>query len=197
MIIDVTREMNDEEYEKYQDLLERYWKKHDYLHWYDVNYFPEDEYHEELNEKMINVITVEEENYLADLEARTMICAGEFRHERKWYVQEGLSDFNILFWLRREEITDYFLIREILFDNQFWLCLKNFDDHKLCQAKWKGHFDSDYLIEHGWFKQEMGPDEQIKWAAEYLGDHFLYDYKSDSGYFRNGTEAVLKLRWYE
>lgn len=197
MIIDVTREMNDKEYEKYQDLLTRYWKKHDYLQWYEENYFPEDEYYEDPDEKMINLVTNEEEDYLADLEARTMMCAGDFRHERKWYVQGELSDFNVLLWLRREGIIDYFLIREILFDNQFWLCLKNFDDHKLFQAKWRGHFDSYFLTEHGWFEQEMGPDEQIKWAVEYIGDDFLYNYISDRGYFRNGTEAALKLRWYE
>lgn len=197
MIIDITREMDDEEYERYQDLLERYWKKEDYLRWYNENYFPEDEYYKDLDEKISNLVTKEEEDYLADLEARTMTCAGDFKRKREWFVQEGLSDFNILLWLNREEITDYFLIREVMFDNQFWLCLKNLDDHKLFQAKWKGHFDSDFLIEHGWFKQEMGPDEQIKWAVEYLGDHFLFDYKSDSGYFRNGTEAALKLRWYE
>ncbi len=197
MLIDVTREMNDEEYERYQDLLERYWKKHEYLYWHEINYSPEDDDYEEPDEEMINLITIGEEDYLADLEARTMICAGNFRHERGWYVQDELHDFNILLWLEREGIIDYFLIREVMVDNRFWLCLKNFDDHKLLQAKWKGHFDSDYLIEHGWFKQEMGPDEQIKWAVEYLGDHFLYDYKSDSGYFRNGTEAALKLQWYE
>ncbi len=197
MLIDVTREMNDEEYERYQNLLERYWKKHEYLYWHEINYSPEDDDYEKPDEKIINLITEEEEDYLADLEARTTMCVGEFRHERRWHVQDELCDFNILLWLRREGIIDYFLIREVMLDNRFWMCLKNFDDHKLFQAKWKGHFDSSFLTEHGWFKQKMGLDEQIKWAVEYLGDHFLYDYKSDSGYFRNGTEAALKLRWYE
>lgn len=194
MIIDITREMDNNEYKAHLDLLERYHKKYDYIQWHELNFSSEYDDYEDPDKKMLDITTKEEDDNLEDLDVRASICAGDFKYQRQWYVEDDLLDYNILLWLRKEKITDYFLIREIIYD-RFWLCFKHKNDHKLFQAKWKYRFDSSFLMENGWFKQKMGPDEQVKWAQEYLENDFLYDYKTDNGYFRNGTEAALKLRW--
>ena len=205
MIIDVTREFNDEEYKKYLDLLQRYHEKN----W--LIYEEENEWREsnewggtdrfEIPEVIEDMTTIDEDYFLEQIANRVKKCIQHFQ-QRGWVVIEELLDTNMILWLNKRE-TSYCVIYNPITLDYFSLTMRDEEVYKLLNAKWRGYIDEKYFVGTGWIKSfiEDYQKDRLSWCEENLGDDFIcgnFRYLSSKGadcYFREEAFMAYKLRW--
>ena len=196
MIIDVTREFNDEEYEAYLDLVQRYDEKYWLIEQgkkeYSFNYEGTDLY--DIPENIEDLTTWEEDNFLEELSKRVNKCVDKLKREG-WTVFERLLDYRMIVWLDRQDVS-YFIIHDPMEFDYFWLAIKD-DTHayKLFSAKFRHNLDEEYFRGKGWVRVEniTNEPEHLGWCNENLDDDFIRGI--NCSYFTEEAFVMYKLRW--
>lgn len=195
MIIDITREMDDEEYKKYLDLVQRY----------DEKYWLIDQDNRDLSgdwdeiaaykipDDVWNMTTPDEEYYLNGLSVRVHKCIDHFK-KRGWIVIEHLINFHMILWLERRG-SGYAIIYDAIEFDYFWLAIKNKDEYKFFNAKWGIYIDEEFLYGKGWIKQFIKNHHtiEIKWCEDNLDDDFILG--RNCFYVTKEAFMAYKLRW--
>ncbi len=196
MIIDVTREFNDEEYSAYIDLIQRYDEKWWLIKdgegaWYDSPDY-DGEYHYEPPSDVMDMTTWEEEDFLEELSKRVKKCVEKFRREG-WTVIEKLVDYHMILWLDRQEIS-YFVIHDPMAFDYFWLAIKDEHAYKIFNAKFRHNIDEKYFMGKGWIRlDDPITSEMLIWCYDNLGDDFIRG--MNKSYFTEEAYMMYKLRW--
>lgn len=197
MIIDVTREFTDEEYENYFDLIKRYDEKQweieqDREQWHDSPAFVESGQFYEVPIQIEELTTSDEDDFLEQLYQRVYKCVKHLE-KNDWVIFERILDYNIILWLDAQNVS-YYVIHDPMEFDYFWLAIKDVHARKMFLAKWNHNIDAEYFKGQGWIKyRERMSEEELEWCKENLENDFIYGF--NSFYFTEEAIMMYKLAW--
>lgn len=203
MIIDVTRELNEDEYQNYLSLINRYCEKmfrlenNDFTRQYDDDgYFIEDCLLYTL-EELTNMTTLEEDELMVDFSSRVNECLDNIGKQEGYRIINNFHNFSIVTWLEKNN-ADYYVIYDPIEHNNFHLAIKGEAMYKLFQIKWRRKRDDVFMQKIGWvvYQSLSAIDKEItEWCINELDDNDFIIVDGHQFYFTKEAFILFKLRW--
>ena len=191
MIIDIRREMNDIEHEKYLSSLIMRQNESKLLSRLEDHV--DDEYFLDLTCDLENT----EYEYLEEFQHRVDECIHRLVGEDWQIVDSHCLNSSRIIWAEQQNIP-YTIVYSVRYYDYFHLLFKKNNEYhsKLYEAKFHNEFNGGiFLLQNGWIKEAAHNEKKIKWALDELGDDFLYDRYVRVCYFRPEAAMAFKLRW--